>query len=116
MSTNLRATLKRIKEQLLEGGNTSNPNVDSSEQSNNLKFWVRIPALSNMVSINSSDSLFGISFKACAVESLIFLRDVMKSAKPHIKKLLLNKDRPIFKYFYEHSVDVCEELGQLINS
>eukprot|EP01091_Cochliopodium_minus_P015510 TRINITY_DN5547_c0_g1_i1.p1 TRINITY_DN5547_c0_g1~~TRINITY_DN5547_c0_g1_i1.p1 ORF type:complete len:935 (+),score=271.87 TRINITY_DN5547_c0_g1_i1:16-2820(+) len=113
MSPNLRITLKRIKEQLLEGGNT-NMNTSNVEQLNSLKTSARMPTLSKMISINLSEDLNGISYKACAVESLMFLADSMKIVKPHLKRLLLNKDHPSFKNFYEHSVDVCEELGQLI--
>lgn len=109
MSTNLRSTLKRIKQQLFEGSNTNN-----LEQTNSLKIWVKVPLLCPMVNISSPDDLYGISHKACSVESLMFLAEAMKSVKPFIKQLLHTKDHPAYKNFYEQSVDVCEELGQLV--
>ena len=80
-SPKLNLALSRIKDNLI---------INESKEEGNRKYKVKQPHLSSTVDLTDPDKLFGLTERAAAMESLIFLGQQYENFKNYFEYLTIN--------------------------
>jgi len=104
LSSRLQTTLKRIRENLILGGDDEM--VGGGKVQNLDK--VAHPHISPVVELNNHDQLHGLSEKVVATESLIFLASQFEYLQPHLEATIPPSKKAFLQQFYSQ---VCMGHG-----
>ncbi|XP_034238333.1 syndetin isoform X2 [Thrips palmi] len=107
-SVKLQAALKRINAELIRPEKQPSAMVQINQDD---KKKVPQPHISPIVNINDPESLFGLSERVVAVESLVFLADQLDSIRPYLEHLVRHEPRKHYiQQFYLQMVSVASDL------
>lgn len=103
LSAKLSTSLKRINETLLLNESEV---LTTSEES----VKVSPPVTNPYMQLDNSASLYGLSFRIVAIESLVFLAKQFEFLLPHLEALIPQTKRKFLAQFYSQTVSPCHEL------
>ncbi|XP_018413087.1 PREDICTED: syndetin [Nanorana parkeri] len=112
-SSRLRTTLSRIQESLIDL-EVSAENAGSLAPSEERKEKVPSPHLSHLVVLTSSNTLYGLSQRVVATESLVFLAEQFESLQTHLDSVMPSAKKPFLQQFYSQTVSTASELRKPI--
>ncbi|XP_068094573.1 syndetin isoform X2 [Hyperolius riggenbachi] len=112
-SSRLRTTLNRIQESLIDL-EVSGENPVSLAPLEERKEKVPSPHLSHMVDLTLSHTLYGLSQRVVATESLVFLAEQFESLQPHLDAVMPSAKKPFLQQFYSQTVSTASELRKPI--
>ncbi|XP_040208270.1 syndetin isoform X1 [Rana temporaria] len=112
-SSRLRTTLNRIQESLIDL-EVSGENAGSLAPSEERKEKVPSPHLSQLVVLTSSNTLYGLSQRVVATESLVFLAEQFESLQTHLDSVMPSAKKPFLQQFYSQTVSTASELRKPI--
>ncbi|KXJ15287.1 syndetin isoform X2 [Exaiptasia diaphana] len=104
LSIKLRTTLKRISDNLIM---KSDPDLAIDSTADDMK--VPYPHLSPMVDL-SADSMFGLSERILATESLIFLGKQFEYLQSHLDAVIPSNKRAFLSQFYSQTITTVQEI------
>ncbi|RMX47301.1 hypothetical protein pdam_00012684 [Pocillopora damicornis] len=104
LSIKLRTSLKRISDNLIQ-------HLESAEMmSNGSDMKVQHPYLSPLVDLSRVDTMFGLSERIIATESLVFLAGQFEFLHPHLESMIPANKRAFLSQFYSQTVNTAQEL------
>ncbi|KAM9308738.1 syndetin isoform 2-T2 [Gastrophryne carolinensis] len=112
-SSRLRTTLNRIQESLIDlevSGENAGPLVPSEEK----KEKIPSPRLSHLVVLTSSNTLYGLTQRVVATESLVFLAEQFEFLQTHLDAVMPAAKKPFLQQFYSQTVSTASELRKPI--
>ncbi|KAE8596232.1 hypothetical protein XENTR_v10016019 [Xenopus tropicalis] len=112
-SSRLRTTLNRIQESLIDM-EVSGENAVSLVSSEERKEKVPSPHLSHMVILTNSSTLYGLSERVVATESLVFLAEQFEFLQTHLDSVMPAAKKPFLQQFYSQTVSTASELRKPI--
>uniref|UniRef100_A0A3Q4BWP6 Uncharacterized protein n=1 Tax=Mola mola TaxID=94237 RepID=A0A3Q4BWP6_MOLML len=113
ISSRLRTTLNRIQESLIdieatgENAGVHGPVEDRKEK-------VPSPHLSQLVVLTNRGTLYGLSQRVVATESLVFLAEQFESLQSHLDTMMPAAKKPFLQQFYSQTVSTASELRKPI--
>ncbi|XP_063308326.1 syndetin isoform X2 [Pelobates fuscus] len=112
-SSRLRTTLNRIQESLIDL-EVSSENPGALVSSEEKKEKVPSPHLSQLVILTSSNTLYGLSERVVATESLVFLAEQFEFLQTHLDSVMPAAKKPFLQQFYSQTVSTASELRKPI--
>ncbi|XP_033120612.1 syndetin-like [Anneissia japonica] len=111
LNSKLLNTLKRISNEIIDQSPQGAPrNPDSP----NNKVKVAFPYLSPIVDLENINSLYGLSERIVATESLAFLAEQFESLQSHLESVIPASKKPFLQQFYSQTVGVSSELRKAV--
>ncbi|XP_065179412.1 syndetin-like [Sycon ciliatum] len=108
LSSKMKTTLKRIENNLIL--HMDSAGVPLSSVTDEIR--VQAPALSTMIPLDQLSSLYGLTRRMTAVESLVFLASQFESLLPHLEVFVPQSKRAFLSQFHSQTVSIVPELRQ----
>ena len=106
LSSKMQATLKRIENNLILRVDSAGVPLNSSPD----EMRVPAPNLSPMIPLGEMSSLFGLTRRMTAVESLCYLASQFESLQQHLEVLIPQPKRAFLSQFCSQAVSIVPEL------
>ncbi|XP_071949997.1 syndetin-like [Antedon mediterranea] len=110
LNSKLLNTLRRISNEIIDKSRSGPLN---SESPNN-KVKVPFPYLSPIVELENRNTLYGLSERIVATESLAFLAEQFESLQSHLESVIPATKKPFLQQFYSQTVGVSSELRNAV--
>ena len=107
LSSKMKSTLKRIENSLIQHLDSAGVPLNSQGPD---EIRVQAPLLSPTIPLNELHSVYGLTRRMTAVESLVFLSSQFEKLQQHLESTVPQSKRAFLSQFYSQTVSIVAEL------